>query len=232
VASAAPRRVASRPRGVYTPPRWEQIGSTPATIYPRVLGQLPSCAGLGVRRCNRTMRGVPCCNRSRKRPAPRRKGSHRQSVEWREASGWAQPRCRAAQGDDEVGAVCRGLRTSLGGCMRCAQSAAGESPPNPKVQHVHYDTGPQSTRKPPGARLRGALVRNARCFRFRKISRTQDALRTARPGPWACFQDRSTSVPTAAQWKISAAVEDVCPRAPHRAPASSGEGGGRPEGKA
>jgi hypothetical protein len=81
VASAAPRRVASRPRGVYTPPRWEQIGSTPATIYPRVLGQLPSCAGLGVRRCNRTMRGVPCCNRSRKRPAPRRKGSHRQSVE-------------------------------------------------------------------------------------------------------------------------------------------------------
>jgi hypothetical protein len=46
VASAAPRRVASRPRGVYTPPRWEQIGSTPATIYPRVLGQLPSCAGL------------------------------------------------------------------------------------------------------------------------------------------------------------------------------------------
>ena len=73
VASAAPRRVASRPRGVYTPPRWERIGSTPATIYPRVLGQLFSCAGLGVRRCNRTMRGVPCCNRSRKRPAPCRK---------------------------------------------------------------------------------------------------------------------------------------------------------------
>ena len=73
VVSAAPRRVASRPRGVYTPPRWEQTGSTPATIYPRVLGQLSSCAGLGVRRCNRTMRGVPCCNRSRKRPAPCRK---------------------------------------------------------------------------------------------------------------------------------------------------------------
>jgi len=71
----------SRPRGVYTPPRWEQIGSTPATIYPRVLVQLPSCAGLGVRRCNRTFRGVPCCNRSRKRPATRRKGSQRQSVE-------------------------------------------------------------------------------------------------------------------------------------------------------
>jgi hypothetical protein len=81
VASAAPRRVASRPRGVYTPPRWEQTGSIPATIYPRVLGQLPTCAGLGGRRCNRTMTGVPCCNRSRKRPAPRRKGSQRQSVE-------------------------------------------------------------------------------------------------------------------------------------------------------
>jgi hypothetical protein len=40
VASAAPRRVTSRPRGVYTPPRWDQIGSTPVTIYPRVLGQL------------------------------------------------------------------------------------------------------------------------------------------------------------------------------------------------
>jgi hypothetical protein len=96
-----------------------------------------------VRRCNRTRRGVPCCNRSRKRPAPRRKGSQRQSVEGRAASGWAQRRCRAAEGDDEVGAVCRCIRTSLGCCMRCAQSAAGESPPNPKVQHVHYDTGPR-----------------------------------------------------------------------------------------
>ena len=146
VASAAPRRVASRPRGVYTPPRWEQIGSTPATIYPRVLGQLPSCAGLGVRRCNRTMRGVPCCNRSRKRPAPCRKGSQRQNVEGRAASCWAQRRRRAAEGSDEVGERCAAvIRTSLGYCMRCAQSAAGESPPNPKVQHVHYDTGPRAT---------------------------------------------------------------------------------------
>jgi hypothetical protein len=48
VASAAPRHVASRPRWVYTPPRWEQIGSTPATIYPRVLGQLPLCSSCGV----------------------------------------------------------------------------------------------------------------------------------------------------------------------------------------
>ena len=146
VASAAPRRVASRPRGVYTPPRWEQIGSTPATIYPRVLGQLPSCAGLGVRRCNRTMRGVPCCNRSRKRPAPCRKGSQRQNVEGRAASCWAQRRRRAAEGSDEVGDRCAAvIRTSLGYCMRCAQSAAGESTPNPKVQHVHYDTGPRAT---------------------------------------------------------------------------------------
>ena len=183
VASAAPRRVASRPRGVYTPPRWEQTGSIPATIYPRVLGQLPTCAGLGGRRCNRTMTGVPCCNRSRKRPAPRRKGSQRQSCEGRAAIGWAQRRCMASEGGNEVGAVCRCIRTSLGCCMRCAQSAAGELPPNPKLQYVHYATGPQSTRKPLGARLRGALVRNARCFRFRKISRTQDAPRTARPGP-------------------------------------------------
>ena len=148
-ASHRVRRATSRrfpaPRGI-TPPRWEQIGSTPATIYPRVLGQLPSCAGLGVRRCNRTMRGVPCCNRSRKRPAPCRKGSQRQNVEGRAASGWAQRRRRAAEGSDEVGERCAAvIRTSLGYCMRCAQSAAGESPPNPKVQHVHYDTGPRAT---------------------------------------------------------------------------------------
>ena len=130
VRNATSRR--SRPRGVYTPPRWEQIGSTPATIYPRVLVQLPICAGLDVRRCNRTMRVVPCCNRSRKRPAPRRKGSQRQSVEGRAASGWAQRRRRAAEGGDEVGERCAAvIRTSLGCCMRCAQSAAGESPQNP-----------------------------------------------------------------------------------------------------
>ena len=181
VRNATSRR--SRPRGVYTPPRWEQIGSTPATIYPRVLGQLSSCAGLGVRRCNRTMRGVPCCNRSRKRPARAEKGvSGRASKEGRRSVGSSEGAGlqKAAMRSERCAA---GLRTSLGCCMRYAQSAAGESPPNPKVQHVHYDTGPQSTRKPPGARLRGALVRNARCFRFRKISRTQDALRTARPGP-------------------------------------------------
>jgi len=111
-ASHRVRRATSRrfpaPRGI-TPPRWEQIGSTPATIYPRVLGQRPSCAGLGVRRCNTREGSRVCCNRSRKRPAPRRKGSQRQSVEGREASCWAQRRCRAAEGDDEVGAVCRGL---------------------------------------------------------------------------------------------------------------------------
>jgi hypothetical protein len=56
VASAATRRVASRPCGVYTPPRWEQIGSTPATIYPSVL----------VRRCNRSR--APCCIRSLEAP--------------------------------------------------------------------------------------------------------------------------------------------------------------------
>jgi len=64
VASAAPRRVSSRPRGVYTPPRLEQIGSIPATIYPRVRVQLPSCAGHGALRCNRSMRVAPCCNSS------------------------------------------------------------------------------------------------------------------------------------------------------------------------
>ena len=62
VASSALRRVASRPRGVYTPPRWEQIGSTPATIYPRGSVQLLSCPGHcgRVRRCNR----FTCCNSS------------------------------------------------------------------------------------------------------------------------------------------------------------------------
>jgi hypothetical protein len=169
VASAAPRRVASRPRGVYTPPRWEQIGSTPATIYPRVLGQLSSCAGLGVRRCNRTMRGVPCCNRSRKRPAPCRKGSQRQNVEGKAASGWAQRRRRAAEGSDEVGERCAAvIRTSLGYCMRCAQSAAGESPPNPKVQHVHYDTGPRATGN---RRASGCCGAPARQRPVRQISR-------------------------------------------------------------
>ena len=43
LASAAPHRVTSRPRGVYTPPRWEQTGSTPATIYPR--GRCPAVQG-------------------------------------------------------------------------------------------------------------------------------------------------------------------------------------------
>ena len=75
-----------------------------------------------------------------------------------------------------------GFRTALGCCMRCAQSAAGESPPNPKVQHVHYDTGPRGTGNRRACGCCGALARNARCFRFRKISRTQDAPRTAR-GP-------------------------------------------------
>ena len=183
IASASPHRVASRPRGVHTPPRWEQTGSTPATIYPRVQGQLPSCAGLGVRRCNRTWRGVPFCNRSRKRPAPRRKGSQRQSCEGRAAIGWAQRRCMASEGGNEVGAVCRCIRTSLGCCMRCAQLAVGESPPNPKVQHIHYDTGPRGTGNRRTCGCCGAPARNARCFRLREISHTQDALKTARPGP-------------------------------------------------
>ena len=184
VASAAPRRVASRPRGVYTPPRWEQIGSTPATIYPRVLGQLPSCAGLGVRRCNRTMRGVPCCNRSRKRPAPCRKGSQRQNVEGRAASGWAQRRRRAAEGGDEVGEQCTTvIRTSLGCCMRCAQSAAGESPPNPKVQHIHYDTGPRGTGNRRACGCCRAPARKRQVLQISQISLAQGALITARLGP-------------------------------------------------
>ena len=56
-----------------------------------------------------------CCNRSRKRPAPRRKGSQRQSVEGRAASGWAQRRRRTAEGGDEVRDRCAEvIRTSLG----------------------------------------------------------------------------------------------------------------------
>jgi len=109
--------------------------------------------------------------------------SQRQSGEGRAASGWAQRRCRAAEGGDEVGAVCRCIRTSLGCCMRCAQSAAGESPPNPKVQHIHYDTGPRGTGNRRTCGCCGAPARNARCFRLREISHTQDALKTARPGP-------------------------------------------------
>jgi len=73
VASAAPRRVACRLHGVYTPPRWEQIGSIPATIYPRVRVQLPSRAGHGLRHCNRSMRGAPCCNRSQETPGASQK---------------------------------------------------------------------------------------------------------------------------------------------------------------
>ena len=184
VASAAPRRVASRPRGVYTPPRWEQIGSIPATIYPRVLGQLPSCAGLGVRRCNRTMRGVPCCNRSRKRPEQRRKGSQRQSVEGREASGWAQRTRRTAEGGDEVGERCAVvIGTALGCCMRCAQSAAGESPPNPKVQHVHYDTGPRATGNRRACGCCGAPVRKRPVLQISQNIAHPGRTENSTPGP-------------------------------------------------
>ena len=64
--------------------------------------------------------------------------------------------------------MCRGLRTSLGCCMRCAQSAAGESPPNPKVQHVHYDTGPRATGN---RRASGCCGAPARQRPVRRISR-------------------------------------------------------------
>ena len=219
VASAAPRRVASRPRGVYTPPRWEQIGSTPATIYPRVLGQLSSCAGLGVRRCNRTMRGVPCCNRSRKRPAPCRKGSQRQNVEGRAASGWAQRRRRAAEGSDEVGERCAAvIRTSLGYCMRCAQSAAGESPPNPKVQHVHYDTGPRATGN---RRASGCCGAPARQRPVRQISRNiahPGRTENSTPGPMSVLPRQLH------QRSHRSVVENICDsgeRTPSGTPSSS-----------
>ena len=61
-----------------------------------------------------------------------------------------------------------GFRTSLGCCMRCAQSAAGESPPNPKVQHVHYDTGPRATGN---RRASGCCGAPARQRPVRQISR-------------------------------------------------------------
>ena len=171
--AAAPRRVASRPRGVYTPPRWEQIGSTPATIYPRVLR-------------------VPCCNRSRKRPVPRRKGSQWQSVEGRAASCWAQRRRRAAEGGDEVGERCVGvIRTSLGCCMRCEQSATGESPPNPKVQHVHYDTGPRATGNRRACGCCGAPARKRPVLQISQNIAHPGRTENSTPGPMRQLHQRS-----------------------------------------
>ena len=108
-ASHRVRRATSRrfpaPRGI-TPPRWEQIGSTPATIYPRVLGQRPSCAGLGVRRCNRTREGS--------RVATARENARRRAEKG--VSGRASKEGRRAVGPSE-GA---GLRKAMMRSERCA----------------------------------------------------------------------------------------------------------------
>ena len=74
-----------------------------------------------------------------------------------------------AEGSDEVGERCAAvIRTSLGYCTRCAQSAAGESTPNPKVQHVHYDTDPRATGN---RRACGCCGAPARQRPVRRISR-------------------------------------------------------------
>ena len=107
-----------------------------------------------------------------------------QSVEGRASSGWAQRRRRAVEGGDEVGEQCTAvIRTSLGCCMRCAQSAAGESPPNPKVQHVQYDTGPRATGNRRACGCCRAPARKRPVLQISQISRTQGALITARLGP-------------------------------------------------
>jgi len=139
------------------------------------------------------MRGVPCCNRSQKTPVAAQK---RESAAERRRKGsdrLTQRRRRAAEGGDEVGERCAAvIRTSLGCCMRCAQSAAGESPPNPKVQHVHYDTGPRDT---VNCRACGCCGAPARKRPVPQISRrfcTQDVLEKRdndSPPPttrWAC----------------------------------------------
>jgi len=96
-----------------------------------------------VRRCNRTREGSRVATarenarrRAEKGVSGRASKEGRRSVGPSEGAGLRKATMRTER-------CAAGFRTSLGCCMRCAQSAAGESPLNPKVQHVHYDTGPR-----------------------------------------------------------------------------------------
>jgi len=51
--------------------------------------------------------------------------------------------------------------TSLGVLYAMRKLAAGESPPNPKVQYVHYDTGPRATGNRRTCGCCGALEKKA-----------------------------------------------------------------------
>jgi hypothetical protein len=128
------------------------------------------------------------------------------------------------------------IRTSLGCCMRCAQSAAGESPPNPKVQHVHYDTGPRVTGNRRACGCCGALARKRPVLQISRGFCTQNALKKRdndSPPPqrsWACRACvySSTNAPTAIQWNVSAGQKRARASSPSRSVAKT-EQGGRPD---
>ena len=75
------------------------------------------------------------------------------------------------------------IRTSLGCCMRCAQSAAGESTPNPKVQHVHYDTGPRVTGNRRACGCCGALARKRQVHQISQNIAHPGRTENNTPGP-------------------------------------------------
>ena len=118
------------------------------------------------------------------------------------------------------------IRTSLGCCMRYAQSAAGESPPNPKVQHVHYDTGPRVTDNRRACGCCGALARKRPVFQISRGFCTQGALKKRDNDspppqrPWACRACvySSTNAPTAAEWNICAGPGACTHIVPKRGP--------------
>jgi hypothetical protein len=169
------------------------------------------------------MRGVPCCNLSRKRP--RRKGSQRQIVEGRAASCWAQRRRRAVEGDHEVGERCASvIRTSLGCCMRCTQSAAGESPPNPKVQHVHYNTGPRATGNHRACGYCGAPARKRPVLQISQNIAHPGRTENSTPGPMSVLPRQLH------QRSHRLAVENI-PGGVERMPSGAPTNVPRPEGK-
>ena len=112
------------------------------------------------------------------------------------------------------------IRTSLGCCMRCAQLAAGESPPNPKVQHVHYDTGPRVTGNRRACCCCGAPARKRPVFQISQNIAHPGRTENSTPGPMSVLPRQFN------QRSYRSVVEYM--RGAERAHTASPSAGGRP----
>jgi hypothetical protein len=184
---------------------------------PESLGSVPSVQQLGVRRCNHTREGSSVATarenarrRAEKGVSGRASKEGRRSVGPSEGAGLRKATMRSER-------CAAGFQTSLGCCMRCAQSAAGEPPPNPKVHHVHYDT-PSKYGQPPGVRLLRGVGQKRPVFQSSQNIAHPGRTENGTPGPMSVFPRQFNQRSYLREVEYVRGVKNVHARRPHRGP--------------